>query len=355
MGADLILELILLPICMAFAVLLGTSLDGDVAGDTAVRPSLAWRRVRALLLCEAALVGLVGIELGLWWRLPSIILFFAVQVITASILALLGLRTKSPLRSWTTGLLAGVWLIAGIPVAITDALNELAGPGGGTLLGTSGPVIVSLVVSGGPILFLASSFVGSGTLARRSPHRGFGVLLGLLSCAVIAWPVSSATAALTAGGCAPTWLVPADPYLCVRANLNGNELEVAADTSLPDGTVLLLERGDFLLMEDADATRLVVRNGLINGRVTVSDRSTLYLVLRIAPWTPYEGDDDYLVLAKSDQPEAVVIRYGQDGSGMVGLRVAGYGGSGMLHSSAPMQAIVIVLEIDQGHVTTHSY
>jgi hypothetical protein len=274
---------------------------------------------------------------------------------TAGTLAVRGLRSQGDQRPWTTGLLAGAWFVAGIPVAITDALNELGGPGGGVLLGTSEPVIMSLVVFGGPILFLAASFVGSRTLALRRPHKGLGILLGLLSCAILAWPVGSATAALTEGGCAPTWLVPADPYVCVRATLNGNNLEVAADTSLPDGAIVLLEQDQFLLLEDADATRLVANNGRINGHVTVAASSTSYLVFRIAPWTPLNGDDDDLVLAKSDQPEAVASRYGQDGSSLTGLLVAGYGGDGFLHSSAPMQAIVIVIEVDQGHVTTHPY
>jgi hypothetical protein len=355
MGADLILELILLPICMAFAIWLGMSVDGEATGETSSSPLLAWQRLQALLLCEAAIVGVVGIELGLWWRLPSVVLFFTVQVITDVILAARGLRRKGDLRPWTTGLMAGVWFVGGIPVGVTDALNGLSGPGGGVLLGTLEPWVLALVIFGGPFLLLAASFVGSGTLARRRPHKGLGILLGLLSCAILAWPVSSATAALTVGGCAPAWLVPADPYMCMRATLNGNNLDVAADTSLPDGTVLLLERGELLLMEDTDATRLVVSGGRINSRVTVSDRSTLYLVLRIAPWTPFEGDDDNLVLAKSDQPETVLSRYGQDGAGLTGLSVAGYGGSGMLHSAAPMQAIVVVIEVDQGHVTTHPY
>jgi hypothetical protein len=355
MGADLILELILLPICMALAVLLGRSVDNDVADENPSRPSVAWQRLRAFLLCEAMAVGVVGVELGLWWGLPSVVLFFAVQVVTCAVLAGLGLRKPGNVWPWTTGLLAGVWFVAGIPVAITDALNELAGPGGGVLLGTSEPLIMGLLLFGGPLLLLAASLVGSGTLARRRPHKGIAVTLGLFSCAILAWPVSSATAALTVGGCAPEWLVPSDPYLCVRTTLANDSLEVSADTSLPDGSVVLLERGDFLLMEDAEATRLVVSDGRIEGHIAVPNRATLYLVLRIAPWTPYQGDDDYLVLAKSDQPEAVVSRYGQDGSGLTGLPVAGYGGSGMLHGADTMQAIVIVIEVDQGRVTTHPY
>ena len=341
MDADLMLELLVLPVALVGAVALGRSLDGRDDGET-IPTSRIWKTARLAVLVDAGLIALLGIELGIWWQRPSVVLFFVVQLFEVVALGAVALRRSGHKLPTTTALLGGVWLLAAVPIAVLDDLAELEGPSQPEILGLAAGLVLGIALLAGPIAMGVAALVDVGH--RRGVMTSRVAALGALAaCVGLVWPLTTASATLAFGSCAPGWLVGSDPVLCVRYSEDADSIVVSGETDLPDGTVLLLERGDLDLTEKADATKIVVKDGQIAGRTPRSGPSTLRVVFRVAPWHNADGED--LVLAASDQPQAVIDRFGRDGAGIRGPYAGWYGGCGFLRCADQLQAVAIEFSI----------
>ncbi len=113
----------------------------------------------------------------------------------------------------------------------------------------------------------------------------------------------------TLGQCAPSWLTGTDPQLCINASIAQRVLTVSGTTSLADGSIVQL------LAEDdgvgggywtAGPIDVAVSGGSFRRTFDVSDWGAGTIVVTV----------QFAICG--DQPQAVIDRYGGDGSGLRG-------------------------------------
>jgi hypothetical protein len=206
---------------------------------------------------------------------------------------------------------------------------------------------IEMVMFAGLVALIAGLAVPGGRRARHEFGRRRSLLfiasVAVLVIAVIpGWQIARISAVLAYGGCAPTWSADSDPVFCVRGSVEGHILVISGETSLPDGSKVLVWTKDL-----SDATQLTVMGGVFQDRCDLSrenaGRLTVTVQFIIAQWV--KVDAGLYDVGPSEQPVAVVSRYGRDGANLVGPTAEWIQGPLFLNYAPPIQVLQVGLDV----------
>ncbi len=145
---------------------------------------------------------------------------------------------------------------------------------------------------------------GLSPVARRA-------LAAVLVLALVAgsFLVARLAAEATLGQCAPSWLTGTDPQLCVNASVSGGTLTVTGTTSLSDGALVEITAED---------------DGVGGGYWSTSptdvtvDGGAYRRAFDVSSWGAGTVTVSVRFEVSGDQPQALIDRYGGNGSGLRG-------------------------------------
>ncbi len=361
----LVASAVVLAVCVAVGLAVGSGVEGPEPGPAAASPRNL-RITRAALLATAALISGFGAEAavvagslhdpGAGRSLAAVFLLEAAADLVLAAILLLPAWTSR--HVWVLRMIAVCWLIVGPPGLILDFGN---GPEATFYLGIGPDVWAMLaLVSGAVLVWLATlggspmdeTAVAGATAAtadinaggassddtlpstalepgprpespaasvaaarpRRVPTppthwRGIvtGVALASL-LAISAWPAAQFAGVIVLGGCTPQWLVPSDPAFCVSGRVDGRNLAISGDTTLPDGALVDLEASGVpagVGSGNLPLQRIAVAAGKFQATFSLSSSSATSVVATAT-------------FKMDGQPPATVELYGADGHGLTG-------------------------------------
>jgi hypothetical protein len=328
--------------------------NGESPRDDGLTPG---RLLRTGLVWGAALLAILGLAVCVWAGSPLGVASFACQAVVDLVLACWILRRPSEDRlAWSLRSVGCLWFFVSVPIAVAFAFAPSAWDRS-KLLGIEPGVWIALAAFSGLALpWLASAGRWRRAEAhpdapaiRRLPGRwrrrlGWIGTMALLAASVLpVWPIAGIAATIQMGGCAPVWLVPSDPVFCVRGTIEGRTLAVSGETNLPDGSIVNAWIDDPLNGEWPTVRQLTVARGAFSGALDLSqvraNRASVVVEFQVAPLEPTDPSHDIYRFGDSEQPQAVVDRYGVDGARMVGPTAVWEQGPLLFYSVPELQAL----------------
>ena len=207
--------------------------------------------------------------------------------------------------------------------------------------------LIETVTFAGVALLLAGTAAAGGRRANRAVGRR-RTLWGVVAVAVLAvalipcWQVARLSAVMAGGGCAPSWSVDSDPVFCVRSSVEGNVLAISGETSLPDGSKVLVWTRDL-----SDAREVTVQGGVFSDRYDLSRENPgqLTVTVEFIIAELVKVDAGLYDFGPSTQPIAVVSRYGRDGTNLFGPTATWIEGPLFLNYAPPVRVLEVRLEV----------
>ena len=352
------------------------ALDGQVnaPADAPAKPAgQLIRLLRSAILIDAAVVAMIVVGACLF-STSSVETFggetsggetaipFAYQAAVDLLLAVVVfLRPWTLRKAWVLRFVSVLWLLIGVPFVLLSsvgyALDEI--PDGQPLyLGVSFSLLLVAGVLSGPLLLWLATLGGVGRERsserpgaelrlpidhlRRHVNLGRVAAMAALVASILPiWPLAGMATTFWLGGCAPAWLVASDPVFCVTSSVQGRTLVISGQTTLPDGSTVLVRTGD-----QSEDTSVTVRGGSFSFQSDISSGHAGPLLVAVQfVVAPLVDSDEGAVVGPSDQPKAVVDRYRSDGAGLTGPTAIWIPGTFFLNARQPFQELSVQFDI----------